>query len=330
MTIQLARFEKPLATLEALFVPEALAPERIDATIDEAVKRDSRGRIFALEGLVRLYDGIHETLEPLLGPIKAAEDAIGAYTERTEYLDFANAVGAPAPVIEVLSASVRDARARLRQEVPAIPKALAQLRAALGATEWLGEEDDARAVIGEMARELRKYARLAYDPEELQSGIHEMRRNLRWFLVYVQALDGLILLEKGEGPIKVNAYSYLETHPIAQSRFSKVAPNPALRWVTSISNAYFLALSKVVNELGEVKSQGEAVEALGHAFEETGAPDGHEQAIALAAKRPGYVASVPRAARRILQELEQTKLLKRIRKQLRAGLRETATPPVTV
>jgi hypothetical protein len=79
-----------------------------------------------------------------------------------------------------------------------------------------------------------------------------------------------------------------------------------------------------VNELGEVKSHGEAVEAIAHAFEETGARDAHEQAVALASQHPGYVADVPRAAKRIIQELATTKLLKRLRKHVREGVHQVA------
>src|SRR4051812_30064958 len=103
MAVMRARFEKPLAALEALLVPSALASDKVDATIDEAVKRDSRGRLFALEGLLRIYDGIHSSLAPLLASMKRAEDAIGAYTERLEYLEYAVSVEAPAAATSALA-----------------------------------------------------------------------------------------------------------------------------------------------------------------------------------------------------------------------------------
>lgn len=324
MNHQLLRFEKPIATLEALLTPEALAADKLDATLDEIVKRDARGRLFALEGLLRIYDAIQPSLAPHLGPIKEAEDAIGHYTERVEYLDYAKALEAPGPVLEVLTARAQDGRERLREQLAAMPATLAALRRALDATHWLGEAEDAEAVLAEIARELRRYAKKKYDLRELQSGVHELRRNLRWFLVYVQALDGLVLLERARGPIKLNAYSYLETHPIAQSRFSKVPANLSLGWVTQISNAYFLALSKIVNELGEVKSHAEAVEAMAEAFEETNALDGAEKAVELARRQPNFIEDWPRAARRVKRELDETRLLSVLRKELRRNLRESS------
>lgn len=324
---ELARFEKPLSSLTALCAPDRLAPDRIDATLDEIVKRDSRGRLFALEGLLRIYDGIHgKPFEGLLVLVKAAEDAIGAYTEKLEYLEAASKLGAPEPVLAALRATAAAEMARLRAFLPRLPSLLESVRSCLAATDGLDEEEDARAVVRELRRELEKNARLDWDLRDLEGGIHEMRRDLRWFLVYVPALDGLVVLEASRGPIKLNAYRYLETHPIAEGRFAKIEPNPALRWVTSIPRAYFLALSKVVNELGDVKSEGEGIEAVALAFRESGAAasprEAHARAVELFSRSPAFLGDLSRAARRIRKELDQTELLERLRKCLRANLRE--------
>src|SRR5262249_32144956 len=155
----------------------------------------------------------------------------------------------------------------------------------------------------EIRRELEKDARLGWDLDDLEGGIHEMRRNLRWFLVYFQALDGLVVLEPSRGPIKLNAYRYLETHPIAEGRFSKIAPTPALRWVTSTPRSSFRGLWKIVNELGDVKPEGEGVKAAARALRESGAAarprESHARAVALFPRPPSFLGAPPRAARRI-------------------------------
>jgi hypothetical protein len=323
---QLARFQKPLAALREVLRPERLTPQTVDATIDEVVRVDARGRLFALEGLLRLYDALYgRPLADLLEPIKAAEDAIGKFTEKVEYLEFAGKVGAPPGAIAELGRVAEEVRAQLRSSLARVPAALDALAETTEELPWRDEAADARGVIREVARELGKNAALEYDLGELQAGIHELRRDLRWFLVYMQALDGLIQLEAPGVPLRLNCYSYLVDHPIARSRFSRIDPNPALRWITSVPTTYFLALSKVVNELGEVKTFAEDVEALAHALEAAGlarsAGDAHEQAFALAAAKGRVFEDAPEAARRIVKELKETKLLRRLRRHLREGLR---------
>jgi len=326
---QIERFEKPLAVLRALFTAERVAPDAIDATIDEAYRTDARGEMFAIEGLLRIYAGIYgRPVAVMLESIKAAEDAFGHAGEKVDYLAYARKVAAPPGALALLQASADEGRVHLRAFVPEIPAMLDGLSAALRDLPWQREEKDARRVLREVADALRACEALDYDPEELQSGIHEMRRDLRWFLIDIRALDGLIVLDPPGGmPRKLNCYSYLATHPMASNRFSRVDANPKLHWVSSVPTTYFLALGKIVNELGEVKSFAENVEALAGALHASGgapsAEAAHERAIELtAAAGMRVVPDVAKAAKRIMKELDETRLLRRLRRHVRDGLRE--------
>lgn len=324
---QIERFAKPLARLRALFSAERLAPGAIDATIDEAYRTDARGDLFALEGLLRIYKGIYdEPFASLLESLKAAEDAIGHAGEKVEYLDHARKIGAPAGAIAALQKPADEGRAHLRSFLSGLPAVLDRL-SVLHEVPWQREEKDARRVIRELAAELDETAELDYDPEDLQGGIHEMRRDLRWFLIDLRALDGLVVLDPpGRMPLRLNCYSYLASHPIASGRFSRLDPNPKLRWVSSVPATYFLALGKIVAELGEVKSFAENIEALAHALHASGeapsasAARGRAMELTEAASLP-IVPDVPKAAERIMEELDDTRLLRRLRRHLRDGLR---------
>jgi hypothetical protein len=328
--VQVARFERPLARLAPFFEARRLAPEAIEATIDDIARKDARGALFALEGLLRIYDGIQgDPFAELLAEVKSAEDAVGHFTERVEWLELGKQAGAREPVIQALERAAADARARFRELLPRVPAILERVGAVVRATAWDDEESDARAVVRRIARELRKHSRLDYDVNDLRNGIHEMRRNLRWFLIYVQALDGLVQLEPARGPLRANCYSYLESHPIAQSKFSKVEKNPRLAFVASVPRAYFLALSKVIGELGEVKSLGEVEAAFAGAIEECGlaaGADASARARELASALPTFVPDFHRAAGLILRELRETRLLKRLRRHLRRSLAPVERP----
>lgn len=324
--VQVARFNKPLGALRQLVTPESTAPEALDATLDAVVARDARGALFALEGLLRLYRAVDgPPFEGLLEEVKALEDLIGKHTEKAEYLEFAErkAKAAPPAAVDVLRRDAEATRSALRAALPGLPAFLDRLEGTLEARPWRPEAEDGRRVLGAIGDELRRIDPDEYDLRDLQAGIHELRRDLRWFLVYVQAVDGLIEVPRGVRPLRLNVYTYLETHPLAESRFSKVERNPALAFTTRVPFAYFLALSKVVNELGALKTFAEDVEALAHALERGGVAasphDAEARARALCADVPGRVDDVPRAARRIAQELSETRLLRRLRKELLRG-----------
>jgi hypothetical protein len=329
---QIARFEKPLAPLRALFRADRVAASAVDATIDEAVKTDARGKLFALEGLLRLYDGIYgRPLASMLEAIKGAEDAFGKHGERVEYLEYAKKVGAPAAALAPLQQAADETRAHLREALPRLTPALDRLSVLLYELPWQEEAEDARRVMRELADELEELEELKVDCNDLQRGVHELRRDLRWFLIDLQALDGLVVLDPpGTMPLKLNCYSYLATHPIASHPFSRVDTNPSLRWISSVPASYFLALGKIVTELGDVKTFAEDVEALAHALLASGeartAALAHARALELAAAAgKKIVPDVPEAAERLVEELKETKLLRRIRRAIKDNLRAVPT-----
>lgn len=325
--LQALRFAKHIAVFRDVSGGKAIPAKDLDKTIDRLVEKDARAQLFRLEGLVRLYDSIYEAdLAPFLAKVKKGEDAIGGYTEKLEYLEFAKKVGAPPRALRVLEKDTALARSRLKAALPVLMRSLIELETALGKVEWKKPRKDTRAVIGELAAEIRKYERREYDMSELQLGVHEARRNFRWILIYAQALDGLIILQNSSATTKLSEYSYLESHPIASSPFSKIEPNPLVKKPVPLPVRYFLALSKVVSELGAIKSSGENLEALAGAFRRSGVArsshSAHRLALELAVKDPKFVGDFEVRARQVQKELERTKLLKRIRKALEHGAKE--------
>lgn len=325
--LQVLRFEKHIAAFREIVGGKELPSRELDRAIDLLVEKDARGPLFRVEGLLRVYDSVYDAeLAPFLAKIKRGEDAIGALTEKLEYLEFARKVGAPKRALKVMENDAATARARLKEALPVLMKNLVELEAALAKVEWKKPRKDTRAVIEELVSEIKKYEKAEYDMSELQLGVHEARRNFRWILIYAQALDGMIVLQNSSAATKLAEYSYLETHPIASSPFSRIDPNPGVKRPVPLPVRYFLALSKVVNELGAIKNSGENAHALASALRRSGAArsshSAHKMAHELAVKDPKFVGDFAARGRQIQKELERTKLLKRIRKALKNGVEE--------
>lgn len=323
--VQIVRFTKPIAALKGFLTPERLAPEELEKTLEAMAKKDARGYLFKLQGLLRIYERAYEDeLGDIRQGIKRDEDLIGKFTEKLDYLAFAQKVGAPQRVLRVLERDALASKERLKKNLPQIALDVAALEALVKDVDWTKPKKDTRIVVDEMTAEMEKIEAREYDMNELQTGIHEMRRNLRWFLIYFQALDGMVILQKSTGETKLNEYSYLETHPIATGPFSKIDPNPNVKHPVELPTRYFLALSKIVAELGAIKDSGENLEALASAFRRSGvaksAHSAHKRALELASKDPKFMADITVRGKKIRSELERTKLLKRIRKSLIRGL----------
>ena len=65
----------------------------------------------------------------------------------------------------------------------------------LDAVEWHAAEKDRRKVakflVGELEEIEVAYGKNEFDFTELETGVHELRRQLRWVSIYAQSLDGL-------------------------------------------------------------------------------------------------------------------------------------------
>jgi len=99
-----------------------------------------------------------------------------------------------------------------------------------------------------------------YDFENLEGGLHELRRNIRWFSIYAHSLQGLIQL-RGD----VRPFPELEMYcpaSIRQSPFNTWGPYTGRGKPIQISRGLFFALSFAIAELGRLKDIGQFREAL--------------------------------------------------------------------
>jgi len=54
----------------------------------------------------------------------------------------------------------------------------------------------------EIARRLAKIAATPYDIDALQEGLHELRKDVRWFAIFCASVDGLVQLDPTRRPIE--------------------------------------------------------------------------------------------------------------------------------
>jgi hypothetical protein len=271
-----ARFDFYLTQLEKLL---------LNAAADEnpafwLYRNNARTPLFMLEGLAKLYGGIHnpKKFEKLETHFKTLEDAIGAI----DYYDaFAKQLSTDkkisVDVIKFLQSRTIEKTSFLnnllteKNWIGENASRLAKIREKLDEADWLEEKAEIKAIkefyekfIGKINVFAKQY-RSGFT--ELESQVHELRRKLRWLSIYPQALQGCIQLTDKPSENKDSA-KYL-TPEIVNSPFNKMPDSGTNKFLLMFEKDYFLALSWLIAELGKLKDEGLRSVVLGEAKSES-------------------------------------------------------------
>jgi len=126
------------------------------------------------------------------------------------------------------------------------------------------EKADARAWRKTLASMCRKVAAMDLDMDNLEEGLHELRRQVRWIPITMISLDGLVQLDPSFDPIA--SLAALKSDPIAESEFGKLKSSPHERMTIEASQSLYLELSRVIKAMGKVKDRGQLIEGSAHAL----------------------------------------------------------------
>ncbi|MBL9203763.1 MAG: hypothetical protein JNN01_01660 [Opitutaceae bacterium] len=271
---QLARFEQA--------VQRALVAHRAQPALpvgDHLYRSDGRTPLFYLQGLARLTRAMgpgKKRIEPWLGEFKEIEDRLGAY----DYWVVLEHNALDWGVDPAVSAYLAGRRLQ----------ALGALEYALGRFGWLTYHEGAPAGLGPMPERLREYLseaewlspkrerrRLAeflhQEAEEIQddlnsgrlqlseveAGVHELRRKLRWIPIYGHALGGKVVLDTAGAD---GALAHYVTPDQLKSRFNRLPRNAAETKPLKLHRGAFLAIGRLIAEIGVLKDRALWTEEL--------------------------------------------------------------------
>ncbi|MCC7107887.1 MAG: hypothetical protein IT382_01240 [Deltaproteobacteria bacterium] len=241
--------------------------------VDKVMNGDLRRHVFLLEGIAKLYGNESKKAGEAHLSAKKLEDTLGALSMHRTNLAYARHVNAPPDVLAFMEKAEQTARGDLekllkdewmpRKKDGQIP-ALRDLVKGWGDAKWKSYTEDKKYVRGEMVRRLEKIATTPFDMHNLQGGLHELRRNLRWFPIYTESLNGLVQLDPTKNPVK--AYEPMLNVTLATSKYVDLPDDSREAGAIRISKSLYVALMQLTLDLGGLKDAGEPVEALAHAF----------------------------------------------------------------
>lgn len=273
----LARFEYHLNQLQALL---AKASKQKNPAL-WLYQNNARTPLFMLEGLAKLYAGIHnkKKFSKIKEQLKLLEDALGMI----DYYDafakqFAANKNIPAAITTYLQAQTREKVQRLNElltekkwlgdDANRIEKITKKLQEA----DWLKPGDEVKEIkdfYGEAMYEIISFTnKTKFHFANVEADVHELRRKLRWLSIYPQALQGCIQLSKEKKPATPALKKYL-TKDIINSPFNKMPDAGNNTHFLLLNQNYFFVLSWMIAELGRLKDNGLAVIAIKEALQQT-------------------------------------------------------------
>jgi hypothetical protein len=168
--------------------------------IKSLLAEDARNKFFRLAGLAGLYEDVDKKFSDLRDQFKAAEEALGNMALNLELKTKANGD-------QKLADEFDDEYAKNEKNFLALMKEYDYLDDPAGAIRKLHAEiDDTKVWEGKksgrkfLVRAIMKHASEVQDDiekdkfndEDLDNGLHKLRRSLRWISISFQALDGFV------------------------------------------------------------------------------------------------------------------------------------------
>jgi hypothetical protein len=288
-------------------------------------RSEARAVLFQLEALARFHrEAIDDgAFVPLHAAFKSLEDVLGA-------VDFSDAIARRFGTGDVAVRAYftgRRAEAcvavvhRLEDdgwwaEGDATPPRLAALLDALDDVRWprpRKERDRARDYFTDCAKRLdKRLAANEFDFQQLETGVHEVRRRVRWLSILPAALDGLFVRDEAEPMGK--PLDWYRKKEIVASPFNAFprrddVPKPLL-----LDSPAFLALSWYIAELGAWKDRGQVGDALVQAGLDVGLEQKTARARAASVLGTTLVthAEVARAVEEATKRFQRDRVLRRL------------------
>jgi hypothetical protein len=269
MTLGQQRFEYFLTQLDTLLL-EASKTENPALYL---YKNDARTKVFMLQGLAKIYAGMHNEKKflKIKERFKILEDMIGAI----DYYDafavaFKKNKNIPANISSFLEKKTQESLSILNNQllekkwINHDPLRSKKIQKKLAKIDWQTPEKEVELISIFYAKSIKGitefYESCGTSFTELETQVHEIRRKLRWLSIYVHAFRGAIQFSR-KNVTDPNLKKYL-TKDIVESPFNKMPAKGKNVAVMLLSKNYFLALSKTIATLGKLKDEGLKIHVL--------------------------------------------------------------------
>ena len=272
----LNRFEFYLQKVESMMIQASKEPN----PALWLYSNDARTSFFMLEALSRLYLTIHnkKKFTVLKEHFKLLEDGFGIIDYYDNYAKiFSEHPSVPVHIREYMQAQAREKIQRINdllisdEWIGKDNQRIKKIRKKLKEADWLQPKEEAKAVKNfylDEIDEIKKFVKAAKGVfTEMESQVHEFRRNIRWLSIYPHALQGMVqLTDSGEAGPENKKYLLPE---VVNSKYNKMPDAGGNAWFLILEKNYFFALSWLIAETGRIKDEGLKIFAVTEALQQT-------------------------------------------------------------
>lgn len=304
-----------------------VAKDTREETIDHLLAVDIRRQLFLLEGLLKLYktpfDGV---LAKSYERVRELEDVLGDYSFARKMAKSAEEKGLPKAAVEYLQEQAKKTRKQVknvlkdswskddRGQVEALDKVVRHVMKA----DWDGPEEDRAFLKERIASEFEEIEKTKFDMNQLEDGLHEFRRQLRWIPIYCEAVDGLVVLDPTATPIA--AYAAALQSEMAQSKYVKLPLADREKRPIVVPLSLYTQNMLMIFEFGGMKDEGEHLHALVDALRHAGLAetDAMKQALTALGKTLDSF-NIHARAQVLYDDLAKNGLIRAIRRTIEQG-----------
>lgn len=238
----------------------------------------SRNALFHLEAICRIYREGHDKniFEGLLTQFKELEDGIGRVDYHDAFRKEAEKIGAPKEVfgyftggyhveLQNLTKRLLDSKWLCLDGNVVSSPTLERILKILENVEWKKYKRDRKNIIKSLIRSLEKVLKKGgvtegesgLDFNELEDGVHEFRRTVRWISIYPSSLGGMCRLSSIDN-IDPSVKEFL--------RFASFKEDGREKKTINLDANSLLSFSKIIDDIGNIKDDGQLEEAMSHAM----------------------------------------------------------------
>jgi len=252
----------------------ALEAEKDENPTLHFFQNKARDYFFDLEAICRI---LRKTLKnndkasDLRDVFKVAEDALGQYDFILFIHDsFSSVKNLSTPFIEKIKLSEKKAQVELKQFLKTnhwLPYSESNIKEYEEQLNDLLDTDYEKFrsdFIDYLSKSLLKvdleYRKGELDPHQLEEGVHEIRRKIRWISIYAKVSGGAIQCIESKSPDQ-QLMKY-KTASVMNSPFIKLPENTEKIQTINFRFENYIALSWMIDKLGELKDQGQLYESI--------------------------------------------------------------------
>lgn len=231
------------------------------------LKKDVRGKVFAIEGVLRLYAKTPPKefnaleiafVEKSLLKLKSLEDHIGEFAFAIEGRDYAKKLRKNNSEMEVNIEKAKN-KFLVYLENEKTVKDLEKIRKQIQTLSW--PKKDKKFVKSSIKKEVKRIdkkikERLSplifkkkYSSHEIEEGLHEWRRMIRWISIYIQAYTDYFYLKSNKEKLQKNAIlvKKYQHSPFCQLKGKDI----------KLSAVKYYKLSDYILKVGDLKTKAE-------------------------------------------------------------------------